>query len=88
MKSLVVVYLPYVLSAISVFQIILAGDKSPRAWAVGLVNQVFWLVWILTSQTYGLLPMNLAIWVVYTRNHLKWKHDAAVSLSSKYKTTA
>lgn len=75
MKHLIVIYLPYLLSAISIAQIVMAGNKHPNAWLLGLANQVLWLTWILTSQNYGLLPMNLAIWVVYTRNHFKWKKE-------------
>lgn len=38
-----------------------------------LTPQLLWLVWILASKSYGLLPMNLALWIVYGRNYLKWK---------------
>lgn len=65
-------YLPWLLSAITIYMNVLAGNKAPGAWAVGLGNQALWLVWIVATQSWGFLPMNLALWIVYGRNHLKW----------------
>jgi len=65
-------YLPWFLSAITIYMTVLAGNKSRYAWAIGLGNQALWLVWIFASGSWGLLPMNIALWAVYTRNHLKW----------------
>lgn len=64
--------LPWLLSAITIYMTVLAGNKHRLAWAVGLVNQALWLVWIVGTSTWGLLPMNAALWVVYARNHMKW----------------
>lgn len=72
MKTLVIQYLPYILSVITIYMTVLAGNKTHWAWIVGLFNQLLWLVWIVLSATWGLLPMNLALWIVYGRNHLKW----------------
>lgn len=66
------VYLPWLLSALTIWMTLLAGNKHPRAWLIGLANQFLWLVWISVTGLWGLLPMNLALWVVYSRNHLKW----------------
>lgn len=65
--------LPWILSAITVYMTILAGNKHPNAWLVGLFNQGLWLVWIVSTMSWGFLPMNIAFWIVYLRNHLKWK---------------
>lgn len=65
--------LPWILSAITVYMTILAGNKHPNAWLVGLFNQGLWLVWIVGTMSWGFLPMNIAFWIVYLRNHLKWK---------------
>jgi hypothetical protein len=64
--------LPWLLSAITIYMTILAGNKSRNAWLYGLVNQALWLVWIITTETWGLLPMNFALWAVYYLNHSKW----------------
>jgi hypothetical protein len=43
-----------------------------------LGNQALWLVFIVATGTWGLLPMNLALWIVYGRNHLKWNKTQPV----------
>lgn len=68
-------YLPWLLSAITIRMTVLAGNKHHSAWLLGLVNQGLWLSWILITGTWGLIPMNLALWVVYARNHFKWIAD-------------
>lgn len=65
-------YLPWLLSAITIWMTVLAGNKHPNAWAIGLINQFLWLIWIVFAHTWGLLPMNIALWIVYGRNHFKW----------------
>jgi hypothetical protein len=68
-------YLPWLLSAITIWMTVLAGNKHPKAWLVGGANQGLWLFWIITVGAWGLLPMNIALWIVYGRNHLKWNRD-------------
>jgi hypothetical protein len=68
-------YLPWLLSAITIWMTLLAGNKHPQAWLVGLVNQGLWLFWICVTGSWGFLPMNLALWIVYGRNHLKWQRE-------------
>lgn len=72
-------YLPWLLSVITIYTMFLAGDRKWYTWLVGLANQVLWLVWIIAIGGWGLLPMNIALWVVYIRNHLKWRKEAAKS---------
>jgi hypothetical protein len=68
----IVLHLPWLLSAITIYMTVLAGNKTRWAWSLGLANQALWLTWIIASQSWGLIPMNVALWVVYARNHLKW----------------
>ena len=72
MRAGVVEYLPWLLSAITIWQALLSGNKSVAAWPVGMANQALWLVWIAASGTWGMLPMNAALWVVFLRNWMKW----------------
>jgi len=76
MADAVSAYLPWVLSAITIYMTVLAGNKTRWAWALGLANQALWLVWIVATETWGLVPMNLALWIVYARNHLRWMKEA------------
>ena len=72
MREAIVTFLPWGLSAITIWMTILAGNKHRYAWAVGLGNQALWLGWIIASSSWGLIPMNAALWLVYARNHAKW----------------
>lgn len=78
MREATITYLPWLLSAITIWMTVLAGNKHPSAWAVGLANQALWLGWIVASSAWGLLPMNVALWIVYGRNHWKWNAPKAV----------
>ena len=66
---------PWFMSAITIWMTVLAGNKHPSAWLIGLFNQALWLAWIVASQNWGLLPMNAALWVVYARNYWKWQRE-------------
>ncbi|PCJ24092.1 MAG: hypothetical protein COA96_10125 [SAR86 cluster bacterium] len=72
MTHLIADYLPWLLSAITIWMTLLAGNMHKSAWLVGLGNQGLWLIWIVATGTWGLIPLNIALWVVYGRNHLKW----------------
>ena len=73
--SYVSTYLPWLLSAITIYMTVLAGNKAKSAWLFGLLNQALWLIWIMSTSAWGLLPMNFALWIVYARNHLKWQEQ-------------
>ena len=72
MKEYIINYLPWLLSAITIYSMLLAGNKRKAAWLFGLINQFLWLIWIINVGSWGLLPMNIALWVVYFRNYIKW----------------
>lgn len=73
MKAQIVFWLPFLLSAITVWMTLMAGNLHRSAWLVGLANQALWLVWIVAAQAWGLIPLNIVLWVVYARNNFKWK---------------
>ncbi|MBR1150116.1 hypothetical protein [Bradyrhizobium sp. JYMT SZCCT0428] len=72
MTEAIRIYLPWLLSAITIWMTLLAGNLHRNAWLVGLGNQLLWLIWIVVTGTWGLIPLNVALWIVYGRNHLKW----------------
>ena len=67
--------LPWLLSAITIWMTLMAGNKNKLAWLIGAINQVFWFIWIVGTQTWGMLPMNFALTYVYLRNHFLWKKE-------------
>lgn len=54
----------------------LAGNKSRKAWALGLLGQVWWASYALWLGEYGLLISAGLYGTVYVRNWLRWKPDA------------
>lgn len=84
MRALIIDYLPWLLSAITVWMTLLAGNKSRFAWMVGLGNQLLWLAWIIASAQWGLLPLNIALWIVYGRNQLKWMAERDRAINSAH----
>ena len=71
-------YLPWLLSAITIWMTLLTGNLHRSSWLIGLGNQLLWLVWIVVTETWGLVPLNIALWVVYYRNHVKWQRARLV----------
>jgi len=67
-----IAYMPWIMSVITIYMTVLAGNKSRYAWAIGLFNQALWMAWIIATESWGFLPMNIALWIVYARNHFKW----------------
>lgn len=65
--------LPWLLSFLSLVMSVLTGNKWRHVWAFGLGIQCVWVVWIVAAQTYGFLPLCLALFVIYARNHIKWR---------------
>jgi hypothetical protein len=72
MTNLLVEYMPWLLSAVTIWMTLLAGKMHPKTWLVGLLNQLLWLIWVLLSGTVGLLPLNAVLWWVYWRNNRLW----------------
>lgn len=66
------VYLPYLLSIVSIIAMWQQGNMKRWSWLLTLVNQLGWLVWIVCSKNWGFLPLNLVLWGVAARNYVKW----------------
>lgn len=74
MKALLVEALPWALSLVTVIVMWMAGSNWRWTWALALVGQALWLVWIFAAEAWGLLPMNAVLWWIYLRNHMRWKY--------------
>ena len=59
------------------------GDKKPAAWTVGVANQFLWATWIVASETWGMLPMNVVLAVIFARNLVKWRREEWFHLEAK-----
>ena len=72
MTDLIIKYLTWVLSILTIYVNILAGNKHKTTWIVGMLNELLWLVWIICSESFGFIPANILMWVICIRNHKKW----------------
>jgi cadmium resistance protein CadD (predicted permease) len=76
LENIVLTYLPWLLSASTLWMAYLQGDMNKAAWVVGLVGlvgQLGWFVLTFVSGLYGLLPLNIGLTILYARNYLAWK---------------
>lgn len=44
------------------------------AWLASLFNQFIWLIFILAKGQYGLLPLNILMFIQSTRGLIMWLH--------------
>lgn len=77
-------YLPWLLSVLTIYMTFLQGEKHQSAWIVGLFNQVLWLLFAVTTHTWGLLPLNAALWYLYIRNFIKWDMPLMVAETNPF----
>jgi hypothetical protein len=47
--------------------------EARAGWVVALANQALWLAWIVLTELWGFLPMNIALTALYARNYWKWQ---------------
>lgn len=72
MTFLIVKYLPWLISVITIYSALLCGDKKAFGWAIGFINQLLWLTWIIASETWGMLLMNFVLAFIFAKNYFKW----------------
>lgn len=63
----------WVLTAVGVCGLWLAGRKSPWGWAVGLGAQGLWFAYAISTRQYGFLVSCFAYGTVYVVNLRKWR---------------
>lgn len=75
MRAAIVTYLPWALSFMSLMMSVLTGNKWPKVWLFGLGIQCFWLLYIFAAQAWGFMPLCVALFIIYSRNHRKWSQS-------------
>lgn len=63
---------PWILSALGILMTYLAGNLHRNSWGIGIISQVFWLIYVIYTKQYGFLPMSVTLFAIYTKNHIKW----------------
>lgn len=67
----------FVLAAVGIAGIYLAGRKSKWGWGLGLAAQILWLVFALTTDQYGFILTAVAYGAVYGKNLWQWHQEDA-----------
>lgn len=62
----------FVLAAVGIAGLLLAGSKRKIGWAVGFGAQVLWIVYAIVTEQYGFILSACAYAAVYARNYLQW----------------
>ena len=68
----------WLLSAMGVAGIWLAGSRKRSGWAIGLVSEVVWIAYAVLTRQYGFILGALAYGFVQVRNWLAWSDDGVV----------
>lgn len=65
----------WVLTAVGVFGLWLAGRKDWRGWLVGLAAQILWIAYAIVSRQWGFILSALVYGAVYLKNMLAWRRE-------------
>lgn len=65
----------FLLSAVGIVGILLAGSKRKIGWLVGFFVQPLWIVFAITTGQYGFILNAVIYAVVYARNWLRWRRE-------------
>jgi hypothetical protein len=68
-------YWSYVLTAVGVFGLFLAGRKDRRGWMVGIFAQTLWFAYAISTRQWGFLVSCFAYGWVYIKNARAWRPD-------------
>lgn len=66
----------WVLAAIGVTGLFLAGSKRKLGWAVGFGVQALWVIYAIATRQWGFIFSAIAYGWVYARNWLRWRREA------------
>lgn len=65
----------FVLAAVGIAGIYLAGKKSKWGWALGLAAQVLWLIFAVATAQYGFILTAVSYGAVYGKNLWQWHRE-------------
>lgn len=72
MKEYTILYLPWIISILSIYTVWITGNKNKIGWLLNGFSQVLWLIWIWSTSAWGLIPLNIAMLCMSIRNFILW----------------
>lgn len=70
-------YWSYILTAVGLLGIYLAGKKNRAGWLVGLAAQVLWVAYAIVTRQWGFILSSVAYGTIYARNWRLWRSNPA-----------
>jgi hypothetical protein len=67
----------WVLTAFLLTVLYMTGKKIRAGWIVGIVSQIIWLVYAITTKQYGFLVGVILVGGMYVKNWIDWGKDPA-----------
>lgn len=67
----------YLLAAVGILGIYLAGRRNIWGWVVGFAAQILWIVYALATNQPGFIVSAIAYATVYGRNWHRWRTELA-----------
>ena len=67
----------WILTAVGVCSLYLAGRRSVWGWAVGIGAQMLWFAYAVTTKQWGFLVSCFAYGSVYVINFRRWRAETA-----------
>jgi len=66
----------WVLGALGVTGLLIAGNRVWWGWLINLANEILWIVYAIRTKQYGFILMAIAYALVYARNARNtWRHN-------------
>lgn len=65
----------FVLAALGIVGLLLAGSKRKVGWLVGFLIQPLWIIFAIRTGQYGFVLNAVAYAAVYARNWWEWRKD-------------
>lgn len=67
----------YILTAVGIAGLFLAGSKNKLGWLLGVFAQSLWIAYATVTHQYGFYISAVAYGWVYGRNYWKWHKEVA-----------
>jgi len=75
MEFVLVNYLPWIISLVTIYMIFLVGNKDIKGWIVSGFCQILWTTFIIASSSWGLFLLNISMYYLTIRNFIKWRKE-------------
>ena len=67
--------LELLISIVTIIQMYMLSRHIMYGLYVGLASQVLWVIFIINTESWGLVPLNVVLWWVFISGIIKWKQE-------------